>query len=78
MFPDIAPDRVLPDRSKLEAELLAMVEENARLREALRPFTLLAGNLESLKNSPDTEIWTYAFYAGDIRRARAALKELGQ
>ena len=79
------PDRanlvvwLLEQVEKLEAALdAALAEENARLREALRPFTLLAENLESLKNSPDTEIWTYAFYAGDIRRARAALKKTGQ
>jgi hypothetical protein len=31
VFPDIAPEAVLPDRAKLEAE-------NAKLRNALRPF----------------------------------------
>jgi len=63
VFPDIAPDRVLPDRSKLEAELLAMAEENARLREALFHIEAhLSRGLDMLA----------------LDRARAALKETGQ
>jgi NADPH-dependent ferric siderophore reductase len=47
-------------------ELLDRVE---RLEAALKPFTLVGDN----ESVGDMEIWTYAFYVGDIRRARAAL-----
>ena len=42
-----------------------------RLEAALKPFTLVGDN----ESVGDMEIWTHAFYVGDIRRARAALKE---
>lgn len=35
VFPDIAPERVLPDRSKVEAELTAALAREAVLREAV-------------------------------------------
>lgn len=81
VFPDIAPASVLPDRSKLEAELLAMVEENARLREALQAC---ADDLEDeLRNrhQPDLHPASERRFMRDmdtVRDARAALKETGQ
>ena len=78
VFPDIAPDSVLPDRSKLEAELLAMAEENARLREALQAI--------ADSHIPDQPA-AYDVSEADFTRkhhmelrmlARAALKETGQ
>ena len=68
VFPDIAPDRVLPDRSKLEAELLAMAEENARLREAL----------QAIVNNAEIDTDAVLFRAQAAGHALAALKETGQ
>ena len=73
VFPDIAPASVLPDRSKLEAELLAMAEENARLREALA----ILDAADEFEGEPDNKKLFVAMRVADLRRARAALKEPG-
>ena len=49
--------------------LPGLLDRVERLEAALKPFTLFGEN----ESVGDMEIWTYAFYVGDIRRARAAL-----
>jgi hypothetical protein len=39
VFPDIAPANVLPDRSQMEGALLALAEENVRMRGALEEIS---------------------------------------
>jgi hypothetical protein len=51
--------------------LPGLLDRVERLEAALKPFTLVGDN----ESVGDMEIWTHAFYVGDIRRARAALKE---
>jgi hypothetical protein len=50
-------------------ELIESAKRVERLEAALKPFTLVGDN----SSVGDMEIWTYAFYVGDIRRACAAL-----
>ena len=66
VFPDIAPERVLPDRSKLEAE-------NERLREALRKGGEAVERL-AFEMPPPNE-WTPQFVALGQAITRAAMEE---
>ena len=44
VFPDIAPEHVLPDRSLLEAEIVRLKALLAEASEALTPFALAASH----------------------------------
>jgi hypothetical protein len=78
VFPDIAPASVLPDRSKLEAELLAMAEENARLREAFSgPSAWLDSWAQHVGNCKGGYVCTCGLTLARTEAA-AALKEPGQ
>ena len=65
--------------SSLKTEYDALQEENARLREALKPFAAMMDgeHMQAFAESNDSD-WMRCFLTiGDLRAARAALKEPG-
>lgn len=56
-----------------EARLTALEAENARLREALKPFADEAFRYEPDENDGFFNAWDSTFSIGDLRRARKAL-----
>ena len=70
---------------RLEAERDALREENARLREALKPFAgILKGNYSHqsddmpIKAGANQYDLVFVFTLGDLRAARAAIREGGE
>jgi len=85
VFPDVAPESVLPDRSKIEEENKKLRAKNKRLQAALEPFAKSANAFDQLKHFKPEECFVYggqsrpdgnvgAITVGDLRRARAALE----
>lgn len=73
VFPDIAPDNVLPDRSVLEAQNATLKEQVERLREALKPFADAADDADQ---NPMSEMnGGIRCPIRYLRRARAALED---
>ena len=58
---------------RIHARLAAAEAENARLREALKPFTMVANSIHA--DSHDAEWEEVLIQVGDYRRARTALNE---
>lgn len=57
------------DGNRDAADLAALRAENAKLREALRPFA----EIPCLENFDDDQTYDWPVKAADVRRARAAL-----